>query len=242
MEKTKSIFEKIQNVRVGLQKATIKMSGKNTYAGYEYFELADFLPKLNELMLEQGMTAIPSFTNDTATLTAINFDNSSDTYTITSPFSSAELKGCHAVQNIGAVETYQRRYLYQAMFDIAESDGLNATQGKKDDKADKSDKSGKPTNNASQQTTAQNKKQSKESPENSLPYPDLGVSEKKPLKDELKVQRQMEIQEMQGYYYQDDEGFMSRLTAHVKAQGCKISELSEKDYIELLRKIKNKEI
>ena len=110
------------------------MTGKNTYAGYDYFELDDFLKPLNRLMEEHKITAIPSFGTDCATLTAINCEKPEETFTISSPMGSANLKGCHEVQNIGAVETYQRRYLYQAMFDISESDALNKTHGKTEDK------------------------------------------------------------------------------------------------------------
>lgn len=131
-----NLYEKIQNIRVALEKSDIKMSGKNTYAGYNYFELDDFVSDLNRLMLEFKMTAIPSFTPELATLTAYDFE-SEQTLTISSPFASANLKGCHEVQNVGAVETYQRRYLYQAMFDITEKDGLNGTQGKDDKKEDR---------------------------------------------------------------------------------------------------------
>ena len=42
---------------------------------------------------------------------------------------SAALKGCHEVQNIGAVETYQRRYLWVAALEIVEHDALDATTG-----------------------------------------------------------------------------------------------------------------
>ena len=52
---------------------------------------------------------------------------------ITSPFGSAALKGCHEVQNIGAVETYQRRYLWVAAMEIVEHDALDATTGRKGD-------------------------------------------------------------------------------------------------------------
>lgn len=127
-----NIYEKIQAVRIDLANTTIKKSGNNSYAGYDYFELNDFIKPLNELMQKYKMTAIASFTIDSADLTAINLEDPNDTYTISSPFGSANLKGCYEVQNIGAVETYQRRYLYQTMFDIAESDALNATQGKPD--------------------------------------------------------------------------------------------------------------
>lgn len=124
-----NLFEKIQAVRVELRHTPLKMSGKNKFANYEYMELDDFLPTLNILMDKHKMTAIASFTREKATLTAINCEKPEETYTIESPFGTADLKGCHEVQNIGAVETYQRRYLYQAMFDIAESDGLNKSQG-----------------------------------------------------------------------------------------------------------------
>lgn len=124
---SKTIFEKIQDIRVELRNAKLRMTGKNSFAGYEYFELEDFLPMLSILMKKHGITAIPSFTKELATLTAYNFDEPFDKVEITSPFGSAALKGCHEVQSIGAVETYQRRYLYQALFDIGEKDCLNAT-------------------------------------------------------------------------------------------------------------------
>lgn len=124
-----NIFEKIQAVRVELRHTRLKMSGKNKFANYEYMELDDFLPALNELMFKYKITAIASFTREKATLTAIDCEKPEDRYTIESPLGTADLKGCHEVQCIGAVETYQRRYLYQAMFDIAESDGLNKSQG-----------------------------------------------------------------------------------------------------------------
>lgn len=124
-----NIFEKIQAVRVKLLHTKLKRSGKNKFANYEYMELDDFLLPLNELMFEFKITAIVSFTREKATLTVIDCEKPEDRYTIESPFGTADLKGCHEVQCIGAVETYQRRYLYQAMFDIAESDGLNKSQG-----------------------------------------------------------------------------------------------------------------
>lgn len=138
------LVEKIQAIRIALNKKSLKMSGKNNFANYEYFELNDFLPILNELMQENKMTAIPSFSNEYATLTAFDFE-SDEKIIISSPMGTADLKGCHEVQNIGAVETYQRRYLYQALFDIAENDSLNKTQGKPDDKALKTKFEPKPT-------------------------------------------------------------------------------------------------
>ena len=42
--------------------------------------------------------------------------------------------GCHEVQNIGAVQTYQRRYLYTTALAIVESDALDATTAKEEPK------------------------------------------------------------------------------------------------------------
>ena len=47
----------------------------------------------------------------------------------TSPMGSANLRGCHEVQNIGAVSSYQRRYLYTTALAIVENDVLDAVTG-----------------------------------------------------------------------------------------------------------------
>ena len=54
--------------------------------------------------------------------------------------SSASLKGCHDVQNLGAVQTYIRRYLYTNAFEIVESDALDSTQGRDEEPRKLSDK------------------------------------------------------------------------------------------------------
>ena len=43
--------------------------------------------------------------------------------------STAELKGCHAIQNLGAVQTYLRRYLWVTAMEIVENDALDAVTG-----------------------------------------------------------------------------------------------------------------
>ena len=69
-----------------------------------------------------------SFTNEMAYLTI--YDTDSDAViSFTSPMSSAALKGCHDVQNLGAVQTYLRRYLWTNAFEICEHDALDATTG-----------------------------------------------------------------------------------------------------------------
>ena len=50
-EVKRNLNESIIKIRVDLQNSKLKKSGKNEFAGFDYFELADFLPRLNELML-----------------------------------------------------------------------------------------------------------------------------------------------------------------------------------------------
>jgi hypothetical protein len=57
----------------------------------------------------------------------VDAETPQDFVEFTSPMADATLKGCHAVQNLGAAETYLRRYLYQNAFEIVESDVLNGT-------------------------------------------------------------------------------------------------------------------
>jgi hypothetical protein len=64
----------------------------------------------------------------------IDTDPNGGNITITSPLSEANLKGCHPVQNVGACETYARRYLWVAALEIVEHDALDATTGKTEKK------------------------------------------------------------------------------------------------------------
>lgn len=131
------VYMSLQKCRVELQKRDLKKSGNNKFAGYTYYELGDFLPSINELMLENNLCSFVNFDKEVASLTIIHTEDESSV-TFTCPMSSANLKGCHDVQNLGAVQTYTRRYLYTNAFEIVESDALDSTTGKTNDK--KSDK------------------------------------------------------------------------------------------------------
>ena len=124
-----NIYEKLQEARVELQGMNLKKSGKNSFAQYDYFELADFMPHINRIMLEKKLTGFCSFTEDLASLTLVNSEKPEERIVFTSPMSKANLKGCHEVQNLGAVETYQRRYLYTTAFEIVEADLLDPLTG-----------------------------------------------------------------------------------------------------------------
>jgi len=81
-----------------------------------------------EIFDDVGLIGIVSFTKEQAELCIVDIDGGGE-IVITSPFGSAALKGCHEVQNIGAVETYQRRYLWVTAMEIVEHDALDSTTG-----------------------------------------------------------------------------------------------------------------
>ena len=117
-----TIYEKLAEARTRLN---VKKSGRNNFAKYGYFELADFLPEINLLAKELGFVCLVSFDAEKATMTMKDATGEGEII-FTSPMSTAELKGCHAVQNLGAVQTYLRRYLYQTAFEIVEAEQLDA--------------------------------------------------------------------------------------------------------------------
>jgi len=121
-----TIYEKLAEARVRFQDSNIKMTGENSFAKYKYFELSDILPVINRLGKELGFVCIVSFSDDLALLTVKDISGEGE-IVFTSPMSTANLKGCHEVQNLGAVETYIKRYLYQNAFEIVEADALNST-------------------------------------------------------------------------------------------------------------------
>lgn len=124
-----SFHKKLMEARIRLQGMKLSKSGKNSYAGYEYFELGDFLPQTMQIFNEIGLCGIISFTADTASLTITDTESNTSTV-ITSPMAAASLKGCHEVQNLGATQTYLRRYLWVAAMEIVEHDALDATTSK----------------------------------------------------------------------------------------------------------------
>ncbi len=125
-----NIYEKLQTCRVSLQKLNLKKSGVNKYSGFTYYELPDILPSINELMLEHKLCSSISFKDNEAVLTIINIDKPEETIVFTTPMADAQLKGATPIQNLGAIHTYLRRYLWLNSMEITENCSLDATLGK----------------------------------------------------------------------------------------------------------------
>ena len=119
-----TIFEKLNEARLRYQNAGIKKSGTNKY--FTYYELADILPEINKLANELKFCCIVNFTSETATLDFVDLEGDGK-ITFTSPMAETRLSGGQPCQNLGASQTYLKRYLYQNCFEIVESDILDAT-------------------------------------------------------------------------------------------------------------------
>lgn len=122
-----SVYKKLQEARIRLLATPLKKSGHNKFAGYQYFELGDFLPEINKIFSDIGLCGVVSFGTDLATLEIHDVDGG-EPIRITSPMAEANLKGCHPIQNLGAVETYTRRYLWVSAMEIVEHDAIDAAK------------------------------------------------------------------------------------------------------------------
>lgn len=120
-----TVHKKLMQARVKLQATEMKKSGLNKFAGYSYFELGDFIPHIQTIFNEIGLCGVVSFDTTHATLCITDVDDGT-CIVITSPMAEANLKGAHPIQNLGAVESYQRRYLWMTALEIVEHDIIDS--------------------------------------------------------------------------------------------------------------------
>ncbi len=117
----KTIFEKMQEARCILQTNLIKKSGKNNYVNFNYFELSDFLPTLNEILKSLKLCSIFLIEDNQAKLKIVDYEIEKE-IVFTIPFEKAKINGASEIQNLGGSLTYLRRYLYIIVFEICEND------------------------------------------------------------------------------------------------------------------------
>lgn len=122
-----NVYKQLNAAREEFHTLKLKKSGHNSFAKYYYFELGDFLIPALEVFKKHGLCAYISFGTDVATMTIVSVEDGSN-IVLTSPMAPAELKGCHPIQNLGAVETYTRRYLWVAALEIVEHDAIDSSK------------------------------------------------------------------------------------------------------------------
>jgi hypothetical protein len=130
-----NLNEAIITIRVALHKKNLKKSGKNKFAGFEYYELSDILPTLNELMLENRMNDQFIIGKEYAELTLIK---GAEKQRYTLPFVMFDTPknknggdSMQPIQYLGAQNTYYKRYLYLNAFGITDGeviDGMDNQQ------------------------------------------------------------------------------------------------------------------
>lgn len=129
-----NIYGKLQQARIKLHAMPLKKSGINKYAGYEYFELGDFLPEIQTIFCDIGLCGVLDF-KDAGLAQLHVFDTETDTppVTFSTPVAEAGLKGCTPIQQVGAMNTYLTRYLWVQALCIVENDVVDAVaQDKRD--------------------------------------------------------------------------------------------------------------
>ena len=133
---TWNIFQKLAKVKVEFGDANIKKSGKNIFAEFMYFQLADIIPTANRILDKYGLVFFVTFSETEAKGTLVNADIPEQFITYSSPMRKLQTESVsgkrkmNEIQGLGAEETYQRRYLYMMMLDVVEDDTYDATQGK----------------------------------------------------------------------------------------------------------------
>jgi len=127
------VHKKLMQARVELQSMPLKKSGHNKFAGYNYFELGDFLPQVNAIFNRIGLCSVVSFDAEYASLTITDVDDGT-MIVITSPMVESTMKGASAIQSLGGLQTYQRRYLYMCACDLVENDSFDAAAPIKEEK------------------------------------------------------------------------------------------------------------
>lgn len=155
-----SVHQKLAYARVMLQEKIGKKSGVNGENNFSFFQLEDFLPSINEISLRIGILSLVQFEEKRAVLSILNTDNPSDsTVEFTIELKEITINGSNAMQALGAVTTYARRYLYQMAFEICEKDVFDKISGLYDYKTGeiirpKNDKANKNFNNQNPQQPA----------------------------------------------------------------------------------------
>lgn len=118
------VYKKLQKARVLLNASSIKKSGKNKFAGYDYFELGDFIPTVNEIFDSVGLCGVVNF-GEQATLTIYDTDGDGQV-TFSSPLVFAENAKGQAIQSLGSTHTYFRRYLWLLALELTEHDSIDS--------------------------------------------------------------------------------------------------------------------
>lgn len=118
--KEMGLYERVSNCRLFMQEEGIKKLGKNTFAKYDYYKLADLNTVMNKGLQKFRLCTHVQVTEQIAMLTIINVDNPNEEMLFTMPTVDAEMTKVTKIQNWGSTVSYLTRYLILQAFQIGE--------------------------------------------------------------------------------------------------------------------------
>jgi hypothetical protein len=130
------VYSKLQKARVLLQELPLKKSGFNSYAGFRYWELSDFLPSVNTIFDNLGLCSVFSIHEEVATIRIIDTEFGGTIF-FRSPIADAATGKAPPIQALGSQHSYLRRYLYLNVLELTENDVVDATIKKDEPKSAK---------------------------------------------------------------------------------------------------------
>lgn len=134
MESSKrNLFKKVQLARIRLQESNIKRTGKCD-KGYNYYELNNILPKINEICNELNIYTHFEIVDNYAVLSIIDIDDSGSIEHKTKFIMPSVDK--LAINNLGYAHTFYKRKLYIDAFEIPENDVVAKTVNEATEKTD----------------------------------------------------------------------------------------------------------
>lgn len=130
MADTKNIKQKLQEARMLLKEEELTKSGRNSFLGNNYFTLQDLQSPITRVCNKVGICPVITFEKDNAVMTIYDFD-SEDTIITKTPMAEVMAgngdKKKSLMQELMSNESYARRALYIATFEIVEDDGESQT-------------------------------------------------------------------------------------------------------------------
>ena len=144
-----NVYKKLQMVRMEFANSNVKKSGINRFAEYKYFELADIVPTANMLFAKYSCLLVCAFDKGFANGILYNTDNPDECICFGFEMKQLDIisaegkRKMNEMQALGSEITYARRYLYQLVLDIVESDDIEPTIGADADKEVEKPKAGR---------------------------------------------------------------------------------------------------
>ena len=136
------VKKQLSAAKVEIHQSGLKMSGKNTFQGYEYFTLDDLCAKVTQILTKHDLLESTTYNPDNNCYELMIMSTSDDSHLIFRiPYALPQTKGTNDIQALGGSITYSRRYLLLMALQLTETDdfveaAIKHEQGKSSNLAD----------------------------------------------------------------------------------------------------------